>query len=64
MLQKQSGTGGVGRLTDASGYTGAHRERFGADGKGKGIDGREERADGSGYVGNYKGSGTYEAKKK
>jgi len=50
------------RLTDASGYTGSHKERFDADGKGKGIDGRTDRVDGSGYVGNYKGAGTYDKK--
>ena len=32
------------RLTDASGYTGSHKERFDADGKGKGIDGRTDRS--------------------
>lgn len=64
VLQKQSGTGAVGRLTDASGYTGAHKERFGADGKGKGIEGRVDREDNSGYVGNYKGAGTYDKTKK
>ena len=31
------------RLTDASGYTGSHKERFDADGKGKGIDGRVDK---------------------
>jgi len=50
------------RLTDASGYTGSHKERFNADGTGKGIDGRTDRADNSGYVGNYKGEGTYDKK--
>eukprot|EP00026_Physarum_polycephalum_P016380 Phypoly_transcript_17269.p1 GENE.Phypoly_transcript_17269~~Phypoly_transcript_17269.p1 ORF type:complete len:105 (+),score=23.55 Phypoly_transcript_17269:456-770(+) len=38
------------RLTDPSKYTGAHKNRFDANGKGKGIDGRVDRADGSGYV--------------
>ncbi|XP_045212487.1 tubulin polymerization-promoting protein family member 3-like isoform X1 [Mercenaria mercenaria] len=56
---KQSATGNVGGLTDASQYTGAHKERFGADGKGKGIEGRADIADNSGYVGNYKGEGSY-----
>ena len=46
-------------MTDASKYTGAHKERFDADGKGKGADGRTDKADNSGYVGNYKGEGTY-----
>lgn len=31
-----SKTGGVDKMTDASQYTGSHKERFGADGKGKG----------------------------
>jgi len=56
---KQSATGNVGGLTDASGYTGAHKERFDADGKGKGMAGRENLTDNSGYVGNYKGEGSY-----
>lgn len=60
---KQSATGNVGGLTDASKYTGAHKERFDADGKGKGIEGRVDRSDNSGYVGNYKGAGTYDEKK-
>jgi len=47
------------RLTDTAGYTGSHKERFDADGKGKGADGRTDKADGSGYVGNYKGEGTF-----
>jgi len=58
-----SKTGGVAKMTDTSQYTGAHKERFGADGKGKGIDGRENRTDGSGYVGGYQGAGTYDCKK-
>lgn len=60
---KQSTTGGVDKMTDASQYTGAHKERFGADGKGKGIEGRADIADNSGYVGNYKGEGTHGTKK-
>lgn len=47
------------RMTDASGYTGAHKERFNADGSGKGLDGRVDKVDGSGYVGNYKGENTH-----
>lgn len=50
------------RMTDTSKYTGSHKERFDADGKGKGADGRTDRADNSGYVGNYKGEGTYDKK--
>lgn len=51
------------RLTDTKGYTGAHKERFGADGTGKGKAGREDEVCGSGYVGNYKNEGTYDKKK-
>jgi hypothetical protein len=55
--------GGVDRLTDVKGYTGSHKERFDADsGKGKGIEGRSDKADSSGYVGAYKGAGTYDKK--
>ncbi|KAI8797161.1 tubulin polymerization-promoting protein family member 2 [Biomphalaria glabrata] len=50
------------RLTDVSGYTGSHKERFTEDGKGKGKDGRVETVENSGYVGNYKGAGTYDKK--
>jgi len=60
---KTSATGNVAGMTDASKYTGAHKERFDKDGKGKGIEGREEVADTSGYVGNYTGKGTYDDKK-
>ena len=62
ICQKTSKTGGVGKMTDSSQYTGSHKERFDADGKGKGIEGRESLADNSGYVGNYKGSGSYDKK--
>jgi hypothetical protein len=49
-------------MTDTSKYTGAHKERFDDSGKGKGISGREERHENSGYVGQYKGAGTYDQK--
>ncbi|KAM7008719.1 tubulin polymerization-promoting protein family member 2 [Tautogolabrus adspersus] len=52
----------VDRLTDTSKYTGAHKERFDDSGKGKGKAGREDIPDSSGYVGSYKGSGTYDSK--
>jgi len=46
-----SKTGGVDRMTDAKLYTGAHKERFDAEtGKGKGLEGREEVVDNTGYV--------------
>ncbi|XP_074645210.1 tubulin polymerization-promoting protein family member 2-like [Tubulanus polymorphus] len=54
--------GGVDRLTDTSKYTGAHKERFDCEGKGKGIAGREDVAKNTGYVGNYQGEGTYDKK--
>ncbi|XP_062993679.1 tubulin polymerization-promoting protein family member 2-like [Elgaria multicarinata webbii] len=52
--------GAVERLTDTSKYTGAHKERFDESGKGKGIAGRADLAQNTGYVGAYKGSGTYD----
>lgn len=50
------------RLTDVSKYTGSHKHRFNPDGTGRGIDGREYRAENKGYVSGYKGQGTYEKK--
>ena len=44
-------------MTDTSKYTGAHKERFDDSGKGKGVTGREDRFENSGYVGQYKGAG-------
>ena len=90
-VQKISKTGNVSKMTDASQYTGSHKERFDASGKGKGqlllllwlmaslftmllcvcdviviyvagLDGRADRVENSGYVGNYKGQGTFEKK--
>ena len=52
------------RLTDTSKYTGAHKERFDKSGKGKGIDGREDRHANDGYVGGYGNKGTYDKAKK
>lgn len=63
-LQKATTVGGVERLTDTSKYTGTHKERFDESGKGKGIEGREDTADNSGYVSGYKGAGTYDRKSK
>jgi len=59
---KVSKTGNVAKMTDTSKYTGSHKERFDQSGKGKGIDGRVNKSDNSGYVGNYKGEGTYDKK--
>jgi len=57
---KVSATGGVDRMTDTAGYTGAHKERFDADGKGKGAAGRTDKAENTGYTGQYKGKDTYD----
>ncbi|MRA75871.1 hypothetical protein GH890_30975, partial [Bacillus thuringiensis] len=59
---KISATGGVDRMTDTAQYTGSHKERFDAEGKGKGMSGREDLHDNSGYVGAYKGAGTFDGK--
>ncbi|XP_027426320.1 tubulin polymerization-promoting protein family member 2 isoform X3 [Zalophus californianus] len=61
-VTKATTVGGVSRLTDTSKYTGTHKERFDESGKGKGIAGREETTDSSGYVSGYKGAGTYDKK--
>ncbi|XP_060063467.1 tubulin polymerization-promoting protein family member 2-like [Ylistrum balloti] len=61
---KQSATGNVKGMTDASKYTGSHKERFDAEGKGKGAAGRVDVVDNSGYVGAYKEAGTYDSKMK
>jgi len=52
----------VNKMTDTSKYTGAHKERFDASGKGKGLEGRADIVENKGYVGNYKGEGTYDKK--
>ncbi|NWH58905.1 TPPP2 protein, partial [Geococcyx californianus] len=59
---KATKAGGVERLTDTSKYTGSHKERFDDSGKGKGLAGRQDLTDNSGYVGGYKGAGTYDQK--
>lgn len=57
--------GAVDRLTDTSKYTGTHKQRFDESGQGKGLDGRYDfdAKAGAGYVGAYKGQGTYDSKK-
>lgn len=62
LFQEVSKTGAIDRLTDTSKYTGSHKERFDEAGKGKGVEGRVYKVDKSGYVGNYKGQGTYDEK--
>nr|CAD7202655.1 unnamed protein product [Timema douglasi] len=49
----------VERLTDASKYTGAHKQRFDETGKGKGIAGRKDLPDSSGYVQGYVNKDSY-----
>ncbi|XP_032478725.1 tubulin polymerization-promoting protein family member 2 isoform X1 [Phocoena sinus] len=61
-VTKAMTVGGVSHLTDTSKYTGTHKERFDQSGKGKGIAGREDMTDNSGYVSGYKGAGTYDKK--
>ncbi|KAM7419013.1 hypothetical protein PAMA_016230 [Pampus argenteus] len=63
-ITKATKAAAVERLTDTTKYTGSHKERFDASGKGKGKAGRAEIPDTSGYVTAYKGSGTYEDKVK
>ena len=69
-LQKLLKTEAVDRMTDASKYTGTHRERFDSLGRGRGIEGRDFAPKGrgsvptlaslqTGYVGGYRNEGTY-----
>ncbi|XP_050094327.1 tubulin polymerization-promoting protein homolog [Anopheles aquasalis] len=50
----------VARLTDTSKYTGSHKQRFDDSGKGKGIAGRKDMVDQSGYVSGYGHKNTYD----
>lgn len=50
----------VARLTDTSKYTGSHKQRFDDTGKGKGIAGRKDQPDSSGYVTGYSHKNTYD----
>lgn len=54
----------VQRLTDTSKYTGSHKERFDKSGKGKGVAGREDRHENTGYVQGFKNKDTYDKTKK
>ncbi|KAJ8713518.1 hypothetical protein PYW07_013888 [Mythimna separata] len=49
----------VDRLTDTSKYTGSHKQRFDETGKGKGIAGRKDVVDASGYVSGYQHKDSY-----
>jgi hypothetical protein len=62
LLKGVANAANVARMTDVSGYTGSHKERFDETGKGKGAEGRADRVQNTGYVGNYKNAGTYDKK--
>ncbi|KAF2350473.1 P25-alpha [Trinorchestia longiramus] len=49
----------VDRLTNTQKYTGSHKQRFDAEGKGKGATGRKDVEDKSGYVAGYKNKDSY-----
>ncbi|CAG7836116.1 unnamed protein product [Allacma fusca] len=51
---KATHVGVVDRLTDTSKYTGSHKERFDSTGKGRGIEGRRDVKDTSGYTSSFK----------
>jgi len=50
----------VDRLTDVTKYTGSHKERFDDSGKGKGLAGRRNVVENSGYVSGYQHKNTYD----
>ncbi|CAH0729796.1 unnamed protein product, partial [Brenthis ino] len=50
----------VDRLTDTTKYTGSHKQRFDQTGKGKGIAGRKDLVDASGYVSGYQHKDSYD----
>ncbi|CAD6190996.1 unnamed protein product [Caenorhabditis auriculariae] len=57
---KPEAQGVYSRLTDPKKYTGASKERFDDDGKGKGKAGREDVDEKTGYVAAYKNKDTYD----
>ncbi|KAL2730868.1 tubulin polymerization-promoting protein isoform X1 [Vespula squamosa] len=58
-LQAGKAASTVDRLTDVTKYTGSHKQRFDESGKGKGIAGRKDLPDQSGYVQGYQNKDTY-----
>ncbi|XP_042863131.1 filaggrin-like [Penaeus japonicus] len=50
----------VDRLTDTKKFTGSHKLRFDSTGRGKGMAGRRDVPDNSGYVSGYKNKNTYD----
>lgn len=59
-LKAGKASAAVNRLTDTSKYTGSSKQRFDETGKGKGIAGRKNQADQSGYVSGYQHKDTYD----
>ncbi|XP_060519782.1 tubulin polymerization-promoting protein homolog [Cylas formicarius] len=55
-------TSTVERLMDSSKFTGTHKQRFDDSGKGKGIAGRKDLVDTSGYVSGYQHKDTFDKK--
>ncbi|XP_048489452.1 tubulin polymerization-promoting protein homolog [Plutella xylostella] len=51
---KADKSGVVDRMTDTTKYTGTHKERFDKDGKGRGIEGRSDQKEDTGYVQGFK----------
>nr|XP_027218376.1 TPPP family protein CG45057-like [Penaeus vannamei] len=50
----------VDRLTDTKKFTGSHKLRFDSTGRGKGMAGRKDLPDNSGYVSGYRNKNTYD----
>lgn len=49
----------VDRLTDVSRYTGSHKQRFDETGRGRGLAGRKDVPDATGYVQGYQNKDSY-----
>lgn len=60
VTKSQAAAATVDRLTDTTKYTGSHKQRFDDTGKGKGITGRKDLVDGSGYVSGYQHKDSYD----
>lgn len=59
-MQAGKAAAAVNRLTDTSKYTGSSKQRFDETGKGKGIAGRKNLVDQTGYVSGYQHKDTYD----
>lgn len=62
LFQEVFKIGVIDCLIDIFKYMGLYKERFDEVGKGKGVEGRVDKVDKFGYVGNYKGQGIYDEK--